>query len=227
MTEFTVQNTEAERVWDVEGVPILEGRVCLPKPVGTERRRRRIASFYRLQERAFFKYCQRELRPWAETEFRTAARDSTPLKCYQATLNFEETYRAGRLWSLYTELRENAAPGPTFRRRWGDTWDIVTGYPVALSDFFPPRFRWKQTLLRIAAEEIERQERRGLSCYHPDWRRRVRRFFNPANYCLTPDGIAFFYPMYALAPAAEGIPRFLYPWDGDPPLTVRQTRIPR
>ena len=222
MSEFTVQVAETERAWDVEGVPILRGRASLPKPIATERRFRKIASFYRLQEHAFFKYCQRELRPWAETEYRAATRNSMPLPNFEASLRFEETYRAGRLWSLYTELRENAAPGPTFRRRWGDTWDLATGYPVALPDFFPPRSRWKQTLLRLAAEEIERQEKRGLSCYHPDWRRRMRRFFNPANYYLTPEGVAFFYPMYAIAPAAEGIPRFLFPWDGDPPLCVHR-----
>ena len=224
MAEFTVQTTETERVWDVEGVPALTARASMPKPVGTERRCRRIASFYRLQERAFFQYCQRELRPWAETEYRAAAKNSIPLASFRASLDFQEAYRAGRLWSLYTELRENAAPGPTFRRRWGDTWDIVTGYPVALPDFFPARFRWKQALWRLAAEEIERQERRGLARYHPDWRRRLRRCFNPANYYLTPEGVAFFYPMYALAPAAEGIPCFLYPWNGDPPLSVRQIR---
>ncbi|MBQ9618648.1 MAG: hypothetical protein IJR48_09810, partial [Oscillibacter sp.] len=107
MSEFTLQSTETERVWDVDGVAVLSARAVMPKPVGTERRRRRIASFYRVQERAFFQYCQRELRPWAEAEYRAAAKNSVP----HAALNFQETYRAGRLWSLYTELRENAAPG--------------------------------------------------------------------------------------------------------------------
>ena len=227
MAEFTVQTTETERAWDADGVPVLAARAVMPKPLGKERRYRRIASFYRLQERAFFQYCQRELRPWAEAEYRAAAKNSIPRSCFRASLDFQETYRAGRLWSLYTQLRENAAPGPTFRRRWGDTWDIVTGYPVALPDFFPPRFRWKQALWKLAEEEIERQERRGLARYHPDWRRRLHRYFNPANYYLTPEGVAFFYPMYALAPAAEGIPCFLFPWDGDPPVSVRQIRTPR
>ena len=217
-SEFTVQARQTERVWDVEGVPVLQGRVSLPELSGINRRCRRIVSFYRLQERAFLKYCQRELRPWAEFQYRAALQNSAPLPCYQATLEFQETCRDGRLWSLYTELKENAAPGATFRRRWGDTWDIVTGFPVALSDFFPPRTRWKQILLRVVADEIERQEKRGLAQYHPDWRRRVRRYFNPANYYVTAGGVTFYYPMYALAPAAEGIPCFLYPWDSDPPL---------
>lgn len=51
-----------------------------------------------------------------------------------------------------------------------------------------------------------------MAQYHPHWRRALRRAFNPRNYYLTPDGLAFFFPMYALAPAAEGIPVFHVPY---------------
>lgn len=213
--EFAVRPVETERVWDVEGVPVLQARASLPEPVEEARQWRRVRSFYRLQSRAFFRYCQGELRPWAAAEYHAARRDSAPLSCFQASLEFQETYRAGRLWSLYTELRENAAPGSPMRRRWGDTWDLRAGYPAALADFFPRRVPWKRILMDLAAAEIERQEKRGLSCYHPDWRRRLRRCFNPRNYYLTPEGIEFYFPMYAIAPACEGLPTFLCPWDAE------------
>lgn len=212
-SEFAVRPMEAERVWTVEEVPVLRARSSLPEPAVEARHWRRIRAFYRLQNRAFLRYCQGALRPWAEAEYRTARRNSAPLPAFEAALEYQETFRAGRLWSLYTELRDNAAPGPSTRRRWGDTWDLVSGYPVALPDFFPARTPWKRILLTLAAEEIERREKRGMACYHPDWRRRLRRCFNPRAYFLTPEGLAFFYPMYALGPAAEGIPAFLCPWD--------------
>ena len=211
--EFSVQPMEAERVWDAEGVPILRARASLPEPSASNRSCGKIRAFYRLQSRAFFRYCYGELRPWAEREYRIARERGAPLPSFQAELAFQETYRAGRLWSLYTELREKTDEGPLSRRRWGDAWDIIDGYPAALSDFFPSASRWKRKLLAIAAEEIERQEKRGLSQYHPDWRRRLRRFFNPRNYYLAPDGLVFFFPMYALAPPREGIPSFLCPWE--------------
>ena len=216
-TEFEIRALESEQIWDVDGIPILRGRVSLPQPSNPDRLWRRIGSFYRLQSRSFFKFCQRELRPWAETEYKAARIRSAPLPCFDASLEFRETYRSGRLWSVRTELRENAAPGPPTLLVWGDTWDLISGYPVALSDFFPSRSRWKRQLLTCAATEIERRQKRGLSCYHADWRRRLRKYFNPRSYFLTPDGIAFFYPMYALGPAAEGVPTFLRPWDGAPP----------
>ena len=212
-SDFSVQRMETERVWNAEGVPVLQARSSLPQPPPSERQWRKIRAFYRLQNRAFFRRCQAELRPWAEREYRIARENSAPPPCFQAELTFQETYRAGRIWSLYTELREDTEPGPPWRRRWGDAWDLATGYPVALSDFFPPRSQWKRKLLAIAAEEIERQERRGLSRYHPDWRRRLRRFLNPRNYYLTPEGLTFFFPLYALAPPIEGIPSFLCPWE--------------
>ena len=215
--EFVVRPAEAEREWNVEGVPVLRAYANLPDVPDGVRQWKRIRSFYRLQNRLFFRYCEKELRPWAGAECRRAIENSVPCTCFQASLRFKETYRVGRLWSLYTELWENAAPGSPTRYRWGDTWDIQSGYPVALDNFFPPHSHWKRRLLTLAAEEIERQERRGLSRYCPDWRRRVKRSLNARNYFLTPEGIAFFYPMYALAPAAEGIPTFLCPWDGDAP----------
>ncbi len=212
LSEFQAEAMEAERVWDADGAIILQARARLPQPSDADRRWLKIRAFYRLQIRAFFRYCNAELRPWAEREYRAARENSGPIPCFQAELSFQETYRAGRWWSLYVELRENAAPGPPFRRRWGDVWDLLTGYPAPLSDFFPRRCAWKRKLLSIAAAEMERQEKRGLSRYHPDWRRRLRRSFNPRNYYLTPDGIAFFFPMYALAPPMEGLPSFLCPW---------------
>ena len=33
------------------------------------------------------------------------------------------------------------------------------------------------------------------------------------RFYLTPEGLAFFYPMYAIAPAAEGIPVFTVPYE--------------
>lgn len=42
----------------------------------------------------------------------------------------------------------------------------------------------------------------------------LRRHFNPRNFYLTDSGLAFFYPMYAIAPAMEGIPVFTLPWNG-------------
>ena len=64
----------------------------------------------------------------------------------------------------------------------------------------------------MATQEIQRQETAGYARYLDGWRRRLRQQFNPMRFYLTPEGLAFFYPMYAIAPAAEGIPAFTVPY---------------
>ena len=188
-------NTEifsAEREWTVEGLPVLTAQVSLPEPVGSENRTtRRIRRYYRAQCRAFLRYCDRWLFPMAARACREALADSRPLPQLQAELSFRVTYNEGGFWSLYTQIREPAADGHILLRRWGDTWDLLT----------------------LAAQEIQRQETAGYARYLDGWRRRLRQQFNPMRFYLTPEGIAFFYPMYAIAPAAEGIPVFTVPYE--------------
>lgn len=131
------------------------------------------------------------------------------------------TYNEGGLWSLYTQSREVTLPGQTLVTRRGDTWDLAAGYPVPLGDFFPYRSPWKRRLLEAASSEILRQERAGISRYHEGWRRELRRRFNPQNFYLTAEGLAFFFPMYAIAPGAEGVPTFLLPYGEGGPSTAR------
>ena len=111
------------------------------------------------------------------------------------------------------QSREPGPDGRTLLRRWGDTWDLRRGYPVSLPSFFPHRRGWKRRLLTLAAQEIQRQETAGYARYLDGWRRRLRQQFNPMRFYLTPEGLAFFYPMYAIAPAAEGIPVFTVPYE--------------
>ena len=67
--------------------------------------------------------------------------------------------------------------------------------------------------MEAAEAEVRRREAAGVSRYHEGVRRKLRRYFNPQNFYLTAEGLVFFYPMYAIAPAAEGVPAFLVPWE--------------
>ena len=165
------------------------GAVRLPQPVpAADKVSRRIRRYYQAQCRAFLRYCEKTLLPQAAAEYRAALASSAPLPHFRAELSFRVTYNDGGLWSLYTQAREVTLPGRTLLSRWGDTWDLAAGYPVPLTAFFP------------------------AARYHEDWRRALRRRFNPRNFYLTEEGLTFFYPMYAIAPAAEGIPAFTVPY---------------
>lgn len=213
LTELHTEPFAAEREWTVEGIPVLAAAVSVPQPVPAgDRVSRRILRYYQLQCRSYLRYCERWLLPQAEAEYRTALSASLPLPCFRAELTYRVTYNEGGLWSLYTQSRETAGPGPSLLTRRGDTWDLNAGYPVELSSFFPPRSPWRKRLLTLAAEEIQRQEAAGVSRYHENWRRELRRRFNAQNFYLTAEGLIFFFPMYAIAPPAEGIPAFVLPF---------------
>ena len=63
-------------------------------------------------------------------------------------------------------------------------------------------------LLSAAAEAI----RRRPGPWRENWQLPLRRNFNRENFFLTPEGLRFFWQMYALAPAELGCPTFLLPY---------------
>ena len=209
LTELRTESFATEREWTVEGIPVLTAAVELPQPQGADAVSRRIRRYYQSQCNAFLRYCERWLFPQAEVEYRTALAASAPLPCFRAELGYRVTYNSGGVWSLYTQSRE--VTGHTLLTRRGDTWDLAAGYPVPLSAFFPARSLWRRQLLALAAEDIQRQERAGIARYDPEWRKKLRRF-NSRNYYLTEEGLTYFFPMYAIAPAAEAIPAFTLPY---------------
>lgn len=212
-TCLETEDLTAEREWTVDGIPVLTARITLPRPTGPETRiTRRIRRYYRTQCGAYLRYCEGQLFPMAAAAYRAALAASAPLPHLTATLTYRVTYNEGGLWSLYTQTSEPEPDGHRLLRRWGDTWDLRTGYPASLSRFVSARGR-KRRLTTLAAQEIQRQEAAGFAQYLPGWRRRLRKYFNPMNFYLTAEGLAFFYPMYAIAPAAEGIPTFLVPFE--------------
>lgn len=214
LTELRTEPFAEEREWEVEGVPVLSARVQVPQPVpAAGRTSRRIKRFYRLQCRSFLRYCERCLYPQAAAEYRAALEASRPLPVFRAELGYRVTYNRGGLWSVYTQVRESAGSGPALVTRRGDTWDLAAGYPVPLKDFFPAGTGWKKRLLTRAAAEVERRERAGAGRWKENWRQELRRRFNPQNFYLTEEGLAYFWPMYAIAPASEGVPVFLLPYD--------------
>ena len=202
-----------EREWTVEGIPVLSARVSLPRPAEADHDKglRRIGRYYRQFCRSYIRYCERFLYPQAAEAFRQAAAAGSALPQYTAQLSYRVTCNQSGLWSLYADSRERGLLPRPVRR--GDTWDLRTGAPVPLGDFFPGRTALRRTLPDFAEAEIRRQLESGSAAYREDWRRQLHKAFSAGNFYVTPEGLHFFYQMYALAPAVEGIPDFFLPWE--------------
>ena len=225
LTQLSTEALTTEREWTVAEIPVLTAAVSLPEPVpAADRISRRIRRYYQLQCRSFLRYCEAYLLPLAAEEYRAALAASQPLPRLHAELSYQVTYNEGGLWSLYTQSREQGPGGQTALLRRGDTWDLASGYPVALPALFPRRSGWKRRLLEAVEAEAARRAAAGVSQYHEGLRRRLRQYFNPQNFYLTGEGLAVFYPMYAIAPAMEGIPVFTIPYGrGGPALPAPET----
>jgi len=202
----------AEREWTLEDIPILTAAVSVPRPLDRgSRAARRIDRFYQLQARAYFRYCENWLFPKAAAACRQAMADSAPLPECAASLTYTVTCSERGIWSLHTDTRERVAGRTEILRR-GDTWDLRSGYPIPVADFFPRGTPVRKLLVKTAEAEILRQEEAGVARYHEKWRQELRRAYNREHFYVTNTGLCFFWQMYAVAPAAEGIPTFTLPF---------------
>ena len=58
----------------------------------------------------------------------------------------------------------------------------------------------------------------GTAAYYPDYGALLRRTFSSRSFYLADDGLHWFYSMYSVAPAAEGIVDFSLPYGEAGPL---------
>lgn len=204
----TLTALQTEKIWEEDSVPVLRAAVSLPQTDGRGRRARRFNRYYRRFLRAFLLYCEHALLPEARASLHAALSASLPFSPRQVTLRFTVTWRGGDLLSLVLDAEE---PGLTVRR--ADTWDLASGLPVPLSEFFPPKTPLRTRLGRAAREELARRQERSGTLWREDSRRMLRRALNTRNFYLSEGGLCFFYPMYALADASAGIVTFTLPYD--------------
>lgn len=203
-----LETFSAHREWTVDSLSVLTADLSLPRPVDRKSRAgKRLERFYQLQCRAYLRYCERFIFPYAAQLCRQALETAQALPVCTASLRYRVTRNEGGIVSLYTQSREVCGT-PPYLQRHGDTWNLETGYPIPISACFPRRAPVKKLLCAAAAEQIARQEAAGISRYHENWRKDLRRSFNPQNYYLTGEGLTFFWQMHAIAPASEGVPTF-------------------
>ena len=203
-----------ERIFYVEELPVLIGRITLPHRQG---RNGRFNRYYRACADTFERCCRRELLPRAESAYCRALENAGPLPQWEAALVCQVTMENDKLVSLRCDTTVSGMPYPTAARR-GDTWDLRRELLISLQDCFLPRTPWKRLLLEYAAAQIGAQEAQGLAHYHEDWQKRLYRAFRPQDFYLTDEGLCFFFSPGAIAPAYEGLPTFCLPYADSGPL---------
>lgn len=209
------QDWEKEKTWELDGITVLRAAVTLPQLGGSSRRARRFNRYYRRLAGAYFVYCEQMLLPYARAQCRAAMETSAPWTHTQAEMHYKLMLQSSGILSLSVDASEHNGPVPRLTLRRADTWDTKSMLPIPLSEWFPPHTPYRRRLIRFARETAAEQTERGLAVYHENCRTLLRSCFSGRNYYVSGEGLHFFYPMYAVAPAAEGIVVFTLGYDAE------------
>lgn len=202
--------------WEDEPVLILSLR--RPSIPGGTAPLRRMDRYYARLEEAWRTHWTGPLYQRACVALAAARENSRPFRPWEAGGDYAVTYNRDGLLSLRLESWERGGGSRPLSVLRGDVWDAAAGVPVPLRALFPPRANVKRLLLNKAAEQIEARTASGEYLYYADWSKRLKADFSYDRFYLTEGGeIAFFYPLYTLAPYAEGRPVFSVPAGVSPP----------
>lgn len=209
------EDLRQDKAWELDGITVLHATVTLPQLAAPTRRARRFDRYYRHLGRAYFTYCEQMLLPWAKAQCASALDTSAAWTHAHCEMSYRVTLREEDVVSLCIDAREMNGPLPRLVLRRADTWDLSAMLPMPMGEFFPKRAAYRKRLITLARETAHSQMAQGVAVYDSNYRILLRRAFSSRNYYLTDAGLCFFYPMYAVAPSAEGIVTFTAPYDAE------------
>lgn len=203
-----VGTAQWERTLNWEGEPVLSLSLQTPKLPEDAPGLRRIGRYYQRFAQQWRARWEGPLYVQACACAKAMRARSYPFRPWEARLTFQVTHQTGALLSVCLDAYEYAGGAHGLTVRHGDTWELPGGTPRTLASFFPPRCPWRRLALEQVQADIRRRLGTGEAWFDPDWQRLTVREFDPEHFYCTPEGPAVFYPLYSIAPYAEGIPVF-------------------
>jgi len=170
---------------------------------------------YRLIAEESNRRCREELYRSALEQYRISQKEGYPFSPYELMRVFTVTYNAGCTLSLYFDEYQYTGGAHGLTVRTSDTWNLETGNPYALYDFFPEHYDYRSYILTQVDAEIARQTDAGHDIFFYNASALARDTFNEDSFYLTNKGIVVYFQQYDIAPYSSGIMEFLIPY-GDP-----------
>jgi len=206
--ELTIELKRQEWEMTLEQEPVLRCILTRPELTGTWKGIGAINRYYIHAADAWRRRWERDLYCMAGLDLAERRAQGRPFRIWRAELATQITLQEDGLLSLWQEGREQRGYDKPLLLRRGDTWSLAAGAPRMLASFFPRERNWKKRLTRQIEEQVRERLASGESLLDADCVKRLRREFNRENFYLIGDGIQVFFPLYALAPGAEGLPVF-------------------
>lgn len=213
---LSIQVGQWKRVLKWEDEPVLKLSLNWPGLPEDTRGQRRVDRYYRQVSDQWKARWEGLLYREACEAAQFSLKNSHVFRPWEGKLDYSVTFNRDGLLSIYQNACEYAGGAHGVTLRWADTWEPRSGTPRTLRSFFPPGHRWKRTVLEQLEHQAEARVAGGETLYFDDWRVRLIKEFDPDRFYLTEEGICIFYPLYAIAPYAEGIPVFTIPYPVPP-----------
>ncbi len=211
-----------------ENKPVLELKISYPQIMGplSKQSEYRFNDHYCRQARNLNRQARTEFYHRASEEARIAQEQEYDFTLHSIIRTFSTTRLDLRYGSVVLDRYQyfGGTHGTTVRS--GNTWDFSLGMKVPLSYFFYKNAPYRNIIYKSVCEQIKKQKEREEILFFENPLRNARQCFNEANYYLTNNAVAVYYPLYTLAPYYAGILTYKIPFDSFHGLWVRDRRPP-
>lgn len=170
---------------------------------------KRINNYYTYVANKLLNHCEKTLYKFALDAY-NAMSAGIP---FSVTMTYEITKNAGGVLSLFSDVYEYMGGAHGNTTRYGDTWSLRNGYPIAISSLFPKKAKYKKMIIAFVIQQAEDNLQHGGDIYYADFRPLIQKKYSEDNFYLTEDGLAIFYQQYDIAPYVAGIIVFVMPYD--------------
>lgn len=213
----SIEMREIKRTFTCNNTPMLTLYILYPKV--TLRHNPYAQDSINLQIQAqvcdFLHYASSDLYQQAVATYKQSQENEFPFRLYEAVLKYEITYNQHCHLSLYRDQYTftGGAHGSTIRA--SDTWNLMTGCSIPLSDFFAGQ-DYRTSLI----DQITKQANEKPEIYFEDYQALIEKNLDEEHYYLTPSGVAIYYQQYEIAPYSTGIVVFTIPYMDDPSCSI-------
>lgn len=205
-------NEKEQLVYDNK--PMVNINLTYPKAVGRlpVSAARAFDSYNRMRAQRLMRRARTELYRAAVEQYKYAQENNFPFNAYELMQVYTETYNRDPLVSLYSDVYEYTGGAHGMTTRHGQTWDLEKGCMLRMADLFRPGYNFRRVMLTEIIRQADINQKPDAPIYFDGYRQLLVRYFNPANFYLTPRGVAVFYPLYSVAPYSSGIQVFVVPY---------------
>jgi hypothetical protein len=210
-TVLTVTDANKLEVLDKDNFPLVNMDISYPVLSGGNKKvRLRINRFYEKIAEIIEQFARNELLNCAAIYSHTLVNSGGAFRPSEVRVRYTVTYNDAEYFSLYREIQITDSCSQRQLYKFGDTWDLKTGWLVTLKDFFEPNAHVRKKLCTFIEERIDHEMRLGYGQYLESSQRSIRRMFDMQKFYLTTEGIVLFFDPGTIAPKHCGTPAFVY-----------------